>query len=172
MKFITWGEELGIEKCPYLVRWVLNFGLFSLRVHHWLASDDQRHVHNHAWWFITFVIWGEYEDIVPGDTPSDGTIKIQYSNTDYTYNHYTGNFDTIERMTPGIIRYRPADHAHMVKVIKPAWTFLITGRAKRPWGFFVNGKFKKANKYFFEEGHHPCQDGQAPVRTPTPERIR
>lgn len=158
MKFLTWGQELGIEECPYLKRWVLNFGWFSLRLHRWLASDDQRHYHNHAWWFITWVISGEYEDITPyddkyGEAP-DGVFTM----------HYT------ERMKTGMIKHRPANHSHKVKVLRPTWTFLITGPVEQPWGFFVRGKFKKANKYFFEEGHHPCSEGQPPVRTPTPER--
>lgn len=169
MKFLTWGQELGIEECPYLKRWVLNFGWFSLRVHHWLASDDQRHFHNHAWWFITWVIKGHYEDIIPGDTPKDGGIHISGADGIETYSSYTSDLNT-EQMTTGMIKYRPADHSHKVKVYGSTWTFLITGPVKQPWGFFVNGKFKKANKYFFEQGHHPCSEGQAPVRTPTPEK--
>lgn len=123
-----WSEKLGDPKKPYLTRWVADFGLFSLRLHWWRGSDDLRHPHDHAWDFTTFVLWGLYEDISP-----DGN---EYC--------YTGN-----------IKHRKAEHQHSVKLLsKNCWTFLVTGKEKRVWGFWVNGKFRKRNKYFFEWGHH------------------
>lgn len=171
MKFLTWGEKLGVKECPYLKRWVLNFGLFSLRIHHWLASDDQRHYHNHAWWFITWVIRGHYEDITPykGELGAH-TIYLAPPPPDVLPPSPPYDLVWSEPMITGCIRFRPANHSHKVKVLRPTWTFLITGPTKHPWGFFVRGKFKRANKYFFEEGHHPCNDGDPPVRTPTPTR--
>ncbi len=130
MRFFTWGEKLGRPECPYMRRWALNFGFFSLRIHHWYSSDDPRYFHDHPWWFVTLVISGSYTDV--------STI---------------GN----EPMTPGTIRYRPALHRHTVSVSDGGcWTFMITGPTIRKWGFWVNGKFRKANKFFFEHGHHPC----------------
>ena len=138
---ITWRQELGIKDDPYLVRWVLNLGFCSFRLHHWLDSDDLRHKHDHAWWFITWVIKGWYNDI--GDDETD----VMYT---------------------GKIRFRSANHRHCVEVKEPTWTLLLTGPEKRKWGFWVNGKFKKANKYFFEEGHHTKEGGS--VRTIKKER--
>lgn len=170
MKFLTWKQPMGLAECPYAERWILNFGIFTIRLHHWMKSDDLRHHHNHPWWFITWVVKGHYEDIIPGDTPTNGTIRVLEHvdgiETRSSYN-YTSNLNT-EAMTTGKIRYRPANHTHKVKVLRSTWTLLLTGPNVHKWGFFVNGKFKKANKYFFEEGHHPCEDGDAPVRTPTP----
>ena len=134
---ITWKQGLGIKGSPYLIRWVLNLGFFSIRLHHWLDSDDLRHKHDHAWWFITYVIKGKYFDL---------------------------NDDKSEIMSKGSYAYRKAEHKHCVHVVEPTWTIMLTGSEKRKWGFWVNGKFKKANKYFFEEGHH-TRDGSAPVRT-------
>jgi hypothetical protein len=55
------------------------------------------------------------------------------------------------------IQYRDAAHQHAV-VPDPdgAWTILVTGPKVRNWGFWVKGKFRKANKYFATYGHHPC----------------
>lgn len=45
------------------------------------------------------------------------------------------------------------------------WTVLLTGPEKRVWGFWVNGKFRKRNKYFYEHGHHhPCDPSKDKIR--------
>lgn len=126
-----WRERLGRPTCPYLVRWVADFWFFTIRLHHWVASDDQRNFHDHPWWYITLVIRGGYTDIGPTGT---------------------------QKLSTGTCRFFPATHQHTVRVNRGgAWTLLITGREKRVWGFWVKGKFRKRNKYFFEFGHHPCE---------------
>ena len=129
MKFI-WRQRLGPDHCPYIERWVFETKLFSIRLHHWFKSDDLRHPHDHAWNFVTIVL--------------KGTI------TDRAY----GKDDFRKRFS---IRRYSAEHQHSVVVDKPAWTLLFTGPEIRTWGFWVNGKFRKRNKYFFEHGEHdPC----------------
>lgn len=133
---LTWRQELGDPTCPYAKRWVINCGpLGSLRLHHWLSSDDKRAKHDHPSDFITLILKGSYVD---------------------------AGIDTNERMTPGKICRRSAEHQHTV-VVAPGgcWTLLYFFPERRKWGFFVrrkDGSFKwtKANKYFFENGHHPC----------------
>lgn len=129
MRIFTWREKLGKTECPYLIRWCLNLWLFSVRLHHWIASDDQRNPHDHSWWFITLVLSGGYTDITEKE----------------------------EWLPAWSIRLRRPQHAH--KVLVPAggcWTTLLTGPPQRKWGFYVGKKWKKANKYFFENGAHPC----------------
>lgn len=122
-------EFLGRDECPYLERWVADFGLFSLRLHHWLGSDDQRHFHDHPWWYASFVLRGSYVDRHEGgeDVRKSGSLKL----------------------------YRSA-HRHSVLIKSPCWTLLLTGRNSRMWGFWVNGRFRKRNKYHFIFGTHPC----------------
>lgn len=123
-----WGQLLGNPKNPYMKRWVFDFKLFSIRIHHWLASDDLRYPHDHAWNFLTIILKGGYTDISP-----------------------SGN-DVVKA---GNIRYRKATHQHSVKVNPSGcWTLMLTGPEFRKWGFWVDGKFRKRNKYFFEHGHH------------------
>jgi hypothetical protein len=128
-----WREPLGWPECPYVIRWRLEIdGLGSVRVHHWLASDDPRAVHDHPWWFLTLVLHGGYTDHTPGGA---------------------------EHLPAGSLRYRPALHQHTVVPDKGgAWTLLITGPKTRNWGFWPGGKFRKANKWFASRGHHPCAD--------------
>ena len=126
-----WKQKLGRPECPYLIRTGISFGLFSIRIHNWISSDDDRHFHDHPWSFITLVLRGGYTDVSPSGE---------------------------HRMTPGKVAYRHALHQHTVQVDKGGClTIIITGPQWRKWGFWVGKKFKKANKYFLEHGHHPCQ---------------
>jgi hypothetical protein len=118
-------------------RWYLGLGrLGSIRLHHWFRSDDRRFKHDHPSDFITLILKGSYTDL--GDEHD-------------------------ERMTPGTVRRRRAEHRHTVAVDPGGcWTLCFFFPNRRPWGFWVprrlDGtlKFKKANKFFHEHGHHPC----------------
>jgi hypothetical protein len=128
----AWAERLGLPSCPYVIRWRLELPLGSVRVHHWLSSDDPRAFHDHPWWFITFVVRGSYTDHVP-----DGDDELR----------------------AGSVRFRPAHHQHTVfPGPRGAWTVLVTGPKSRAWGFWRDGRFRKANKWFATYGHHPCGD--------------
>lgn len=137
-KFITWQEKLGLKECPFMERWIINFYFFSIRLHHWLASDDGRHYHNHPWWFWTWVIVGEY--------------------TDYSLNG-------LELMKRWTLKFRLHTHSHTVHIKENTWTIVLTGKHKRDWGFWVDRKFVKSNKYFHSIGHHPCNEGEKRQRT-------
>lgn len=127
-----WNEPLGVPECPYAYRWVFIFFGYSIRIHHFLRSDDKRYFHDHAWWFLTFVFKGSYTDVSP---QGEDVLKA------------------------GSIRYRKAEHPHYVKVDKGGcWTFLITGKPRRNWGFWVDGRFKRPLKYFHKFGHPPCSE--------------
>jgi hypothetical protein len=142
-RLLLWRYPAGLPECPYIMRWVLLPFWYSLRLHHWTASDDTRAFHNHAWWFIVIVIWGSYLDFYTD--PATGLLVADY-------------------LGPGSIRFRLARHSHTVQILQPTWTLLITGRPLARWGFWVGGKLIKRDRYFAIYGHHPCDSGQAPVR--------
>lgn len=128
---IRFREKLGLPECPYVIRWRIEFPFGSMRLHHWLTSDDDRALHDHPWWFWTIVLKGGYADKSPAGTD------------------HLGRFSH---------RYRPAQHRHTVIPDESgAWTLLVTGPVVRPWGFWLDGKFRKANKWFLTYGHHPCR---------------
>ena len=124
-------EPLGLPECPYVIRWRLETKWFSIRLHHWLAPDDDRAFHDHPWSFTTFVLKGGYTDKNP---------------------------DEEQHLKAFTIQHRDAHHKHTV-VPDPggAWTLVFTGPKIRNWGFWVKGKFVKMNKYFLTYGHHPCE---------------
>lgn len=128
---LTWGQCLGRPECPYMQRWVFNFGFFSIRFHRWFSSDDDRHFHDHPWWYLTLVLRGGYTDVSPAGE---------------------------DVLRTGSIRWRSALHRHTVKVnAGGCWTLMLTGPEVRRWGFWVNGKLKMVWRYFFDYGHHPCE---------------
>jgi hypothetical protein len=137
LTFFTWNKPLGLPECPYLRLWMIDFGIFAIRLHHWLGSDDQRFFHDHPWWFITLCLWGSYTDISPSGQ---------------------------DTLTMGSIRFRRANHRHTAKVHRSTWTLLITGRPTRRWGFWIGNKLFKRDKYFATYGHHPCDAGGEPIR--------
>lgn len=126
-----WAERLGLPTCPYVIRWRFETRWFSIRLHHWLAPDDDRAHHDHPWRFTTFVLWGGYTD----DSPAGD-----------------------EHLRAPAIRRRTAEHRHTVRPDPGgAWTIVVTGPRIRTWGFWADGvKLIKANKWFASRGHHPC----------------
>lgn len=128
---VKFNEKLGLPQCPYVIRWRIETPVGSLRVHHWISSDDDRAFHDHPWWFLTLVVKGGYTDSGPNGP---------------------------DRLKAPAVRYRPAEHRHTVFPDPGGcWTILVTGRSLRKWGFWDCGKFIKANKWFLSHGHHPCK---------------
>lgn len=126
-RILRWNEPLGKPECPYAYRWVINLGLFSIRLHKWIASDDRRAMHCHPYSFVTLVLWGGY------------------------YDH---NEAGIDKLGVGSLRFRPATYKHFVEPwARPTWTLLLTGPFYRQWGFWPNGRFVRREKWFAEHGH-------------------
>jgi hypothetical protein len=151
-KFIlAFNERLGLPSCPYVIRWRLETPWFSIRLHHWLAPDDDRAPHDHPWNFTTFVLLGGYTD--ESTKPCDSNCG--------PVGHVGGcaaKFKTREHLRAPAIRRREAAHQHTVFPDPDgAWTIIVTGPKVRSWGFWVKGKFVKMNKYFLTHGHHPCE---------------
>lgn len=153
MSLLTWGERLGRPACPYLIRWSLNLGpLGSLRLHHWMRSDDKRAPHDHPSWFATFVLKGRYTD-----------IGYELGSDVRPHNVRAGEEQvTRESLRPGSFRVRPSHHVHIVDVEPDGcWTLLYFPPKQRDWGFWEKRpdgtrKFRKANKWFATNNHHPC----------------
>lgn len=130
----SWHEPLGRPECPFAYRWHAKLGAFSLRLHHWIGSDDPRYHHDHGWWFITFVLKGGYDDVTP-----------------------SGEGHKRESLRVPAIRFRPSTHIHTVESHEGgAWTLLLTGPHVREWGYHVGKKFVRASRYFRRHGVHPC----------------
>ncbi len=96
--------------------WRLNLIQFpsgrSVKLHVFLRSDVDRHLHDHPWNFATFVLWrGYFEETDSGRT-------------------WYG---------PGSFLYRRAGHRHRVILAdgRPSWTLFFSGPYRREWGFWT-----------------------------------
>lgn len=131
-------------------------------VHHWSCSDDQRALHDHAWTFVTLCVKGGYTD-----RSGRKDLVCSICGAQPTWNHLCPehgwvDLDEIDvtvddHLSAGSLRVRQAEHRHTVIVDDGgAWTVLLTGPEKREWGFWVKGRFRKRNRYFYDHGHHVC----------------
>ena len=121
-----WGVERStvcIAGAPYLRRWIIYFGGYTLRLHKFYRGDDDRAPHDHPWWFITFPLTGYYESVV------------------------RGSVQMVEYVRPFWLHSRPATYKHIVlgthyrhpggwRTESPIYTIVITGRKQRSWGFW------------------------------------
>lgn len=158
---IRWNEPLGDPECPYLRRWAVDFGPFAVRLHHWYRSDDKRAPHTHPWWFVTLVLRGAYDDWSYPPHP-DAEIAFVERASGAVLEIPDLENRIVDHLHAGSVRFRPADHVHSVAV-RPGgcWTLMVSGRPSRKWGFWTrradgSPRFKRSNKYFMEDGHHPC----------------
>ena len=159
---VKWGEQLGRPECPYLQRWAVMVGLFSVRVHHFYRSDDERAFHDHPWWFLTLVLRGGYTDVSPCPVCEGNPALKLICGTGKPGGTCGGTGEQLDHITAGSVRFRPALHQHTVRVDPGGvWTVILTGPNRRVWGFWERlpdgrRRFRKANKWFFMHGHHPC----------------
>lgn len=128
--FVALSEVVGHPRCPIMVRHILAIGQHSIRVHRFTPGWEDAYVHNHPWWFVTFVFRGGYDD-------------IQYEE---------GRVVGIERMRQGMIRFRKASHQHRTLTgPRGCTTIVFTGPLLADlgegFGFWVKGRFLTANEY-------------------------
>ena len=133
---IRWRESLGRPEYPYLYRWSFFFFGYSIRLHHWLRSDDRRHFHDHSCDLISIVLKGWYWNVVPSDEQ---------------------NLDVSQARRILVLPFRPwfskATQKHYLDIPKGgAWTLLFQGRPYHKWGFYVNGHKWRPLRYFHKFG--------------------
>ena len=140
---VRWGERLGDPKNPYLVRWTFLFFGFTLRIHHWLKSDDRRFFHDHSSDLLSIVLRGEYENV----TPVDSTLPPSPSNEKRI--KVRGIFNSLHdffHMSKSIW-FSKAAQQHYLDIPKSgAWTLMLEGRPYHKWGFYVPRK--TSHKWF------------------------
>lgn len=102
----------------YMHRWIFLTPWGSLRLHHILRSDADRHLHDHPFDFTSFLLSGGYIEVTPWQPPEGAPLARQQ--------RYFPRFS--------IVRKR-AEETHALVLTRPLWTFVITGPKRRRWGF-------------------------------------
>jgi len=108
---------IGPAHDPYMLRWWLipRNRVFNIYLHHVRHDDDDRALHDHPWWSVSFLIGGRL-----------GEHYLRRSEARYR---------EVRRWVPLL---RSAEFAH--RLVLPdsdqgAWTIFMTGPKVRVWGF-------------------------------------
>ena len=112
---------------PYLIRYYLflkerKWFPFNIFLHKFLQGDPDE-LHDHPWPYLTIILKGGYWEVTP-----------------------KGRF----WRGPGSFRFAGPKSLHRVELEKgiSAWTLFIPGPKTRDWGFIVDGKWMRNEKYF------------------------
>jgi hypothetical protein len=108
---IRWKEKMYQGNTHYLTRWTFLFFGYSIRIHHWIASDVGPHFHDHGCDFLSFLFKGSYINCTP-----DGNKNIKAPS----------------------IWYAKGDKKHRLEIpSEGAWTLLLCSRQYRNGGFLL-----------------------------------
>jgi hypothetical protein len=119
-------DLIEINGEPYLERRIVwLFGL-TLRLHRFWRGDNDRHLHNHPWAFVTFPLGNYYEFVLEELESNENGFAEKY------------RINEVKAWRP---HCRPASYYHRVlDPPEPIWTVVVTGPKRNNWGFLVNGK--------------------------------
>ncbi len=128
VRWALYAHHLG----NYMHRWILRSPWGTLRLHHILRSDEDRHLHDHPFDFTSFLFSGGYTEVAPADEPTAGhPVLIQDSK------HWP-RFSIIRKK---------AEHAHRLILTEPVWTFVVSGPKRRSWGFHTEQGWVNHREY-------------------------
>lgn len=110
MKFFKKHKTITRNGQPLLIRWNLfECRYFSIKIHKLIGSDPSCQ-HDHPWAFLTFLMRGGY---------------VEYNQKgSKVYSRFS-------------LLYRPANYLHSLQIHQPVWTFVITFKKTRQWGFLT-----------------------------------
>ncbi len=124
-----WPKYRVIASCnktkgPLLIRYfLLHTAPISIFLHHLMASDEDRALHDHPWTFVTMLLSGGYWE----HTTTQRLWRRRFS-----------------------ILYRPAEWQHRLELDKPVWTLVVKFRSRRDWGFITKTGWQKWTAYLVE----------------------
>lgn len=152
---IRWAEKLGNQDCPYLVRWTLLFFGYSIRIHHWLRSDDNRYFHDHSANLLSIVLYGRYWNVKPKyvdknpwDIMGDNGLNQKWCYVEGIFNSWYNFF----HMNNSIWFSRAEDRHYLAIPKGGAWTLMFESKPRHKWGFYIDGKKWRPLRYFHKYG--------------------
>lgn len=102
----------------YLYRWHIlpKNPIFNIYLHKFGRSDDDRALHDHPWYSVSFLLAGE---------------MVEHS------------FKGVRHVPRFLPIFRTAKFAHRLELVKgPVWTIFITGPRLRSWGFYCSSGWR------------------------------
>ncbi len=109
----------------YLTRWrILQTPWFGVFLHAIRLPDQDRHLHDHPWSFVSLVLRGTYVEQRPG---------------------------SITARRAGSVAFRRAVDLHRILALhkSPVWTLVFVGPRRRRWGFQTREGWIESGEYFY-----------------------
>ena len=129
----------NLEGEPYLLRWVwFNIAGYSLKLHVFLKSDEDRALHDHPWKFKNFILSGGY-----WEHTQEGRF--------WRPPGYFGGGDANYMHRVELDRY-PSDHEDSPGAEKLAVTLFFTYPKQKTWGFDCKQGWKESNQFQKDNG--------------------
>lgn len=116
--FNPYGKDDQGEPTPARLPW-----LPSVRIHHIIRPDIDRHLHDHPWNARTIVLAGWYVEEREPEPYSPLRRAVYARHKGYTGRLLFGQYHRISRVSPGGV-----------------YTLFITWRQRGTWGFLVDGQ--------------------------------
>lgn len=110
---------IGRPEDPYLYRWLLvpRNRFFNLYLHKFLRDDEDLALHDHPWWFVSWLICGAYYEVTSGETHHRRHLSLALRSA-------------LHRHRVVLERDYPDD------TMRVCWSLVLTGSKKRTWGFW------------------------------------
>lgn len=146
---MRWGKKeqwvilekfvIGPDSDPYMIRWRLfECPWFRVFFHRILRDDNDRHLHDHPFNFVSLIVNGGYVEHTPswhvmGETVSR-TVKplsiVRHRATDlHRLSLLRRKVAVITNVCKGVT------HVGEKEIVVSAWTLVFAGRRLREWGF-------------------------------------
>lgn len=154
-------EHIGAADCPLMDRWTIwesDRLDCKLLVHHFLPYAADPDCHDHPRPFITAVLRGRYEDIVPcPECRRDPGWSQRGTYRALRPCERCGGSSKVpgDVMRRGMVRRRSARHTHLTRTLSEgAWTIVLMGPKRRPWGFWRERRWWPFKAYEERFGFH------------------
>lgn len=154
-------ESIGSPDCPLMWRWTLIESKrldCKLLLHRFLPNASDPDCHDHPRPFVTAVLRGRYEDVVPCPEcrRDPGWSQRETPKLLKPCPRCAGSAIVLgDVMKAGMIRRRSARHTHLTRTGEQgAWTVVLMGPKRRPWGFIREEGWWPFKRYEEQFGFH------------------
>lgn len=142
-------ETLGATDNPLITRWGLNVkGLGGIYIHKMHRPDGDPELHNHRWWFVSFIVKGGYVEKYVERILPESVLYVGW-----------GSGQKLRYWRKHTLHFMPRGCAHTIISLDtyPTWTIVLHGPLKGDWGFFTREGYVDHETFiaarYDEKGH-------------------
>lgn len=135
---------IGGRENTYMRRWYVipHNKWFNIYLHQFLRSDDDRALHDHPWWNLSWVLSGGYYEVTAQMPGLHEVMDAVHYRGEKEHALKPGGKRKYRWRNPGALAWRQAKAAHRLQLARDlsgelsAWSLFITGPKVRVWGFW------------------------------------